>query len=361
MNRYLGERTKQKELYEQPKNQELYEQAKNQDHHEQLKNQTQNQHDQPETLNPTDTPDRSDTGVRERINGWSEKADDLIQNSRFHSWPDRIKRFSKLDLGKSAAASCFYILFSVFPLIILAVNIINLMAPNLVLQIEENSSFIQAFIPEQIWYFLLDFIESASRSSAHIATLSAAVIGLIWAASKGVGAIIGSLHSIYNSERRASFFLDRLFGILAILVIAVLLLAILLFLSFSRPILNWIEPLIALPEILAKDIFSIATSLIATGALTLVFVIIYQVLSRNRSLFRFTLLCGFLAAVGWLIISSALSIFFEYRAEYYSMYGNVTGIIFLMLWLFMANYILMAGAFAHTEFMRKYPKPLKIK
>ncbi len=38
------------------------------------------------------------------------------------------------------------------------------------------------------------------------------------------------------------------------------------------------------------------------------------------------------------------------------MYGSISGVIILMLWLFLANYILMVGAYIHTELMRKFPK-----
>lgn len=318
-----------------------------------------NTNNTPTTTAPNTSTDKQ--AVRQRLNGWSDRADQIISSDRFSPWRDRLERLTALDIGKSAAASCFYILFSVFPLIILVVNIFTLLAPNLVLDIQENTDVIRAIIPEQIWYFLVDFVDSAARSSGHIAAVSVAAIGLFWAAAKGVGVIIGSLHSIYNSnaKQRSGFLFDRIFGILAILVIAILLLAILLFLSFSRPILGYAAQFIALPDFLAKDLFSLTTLLVAFGALTLVFLLVYQVLSRNRSYFRYTLLCSLIAAAGWLIISSALSIFFEYRADYYSMYGNVTGIIFLMLWLFLANYILMAVAFIHTELMRKYPKPGK--
>jgi uncharacterized BrkB/YihY/UPF0761 family membrane protein len=68
-----------------------------------------------------------------------------------------------------------------------------------------------------------------------------------------------------------------------------------------------------------------------------------------------------LTALGWLVISHALSFFISRQTNYYSLYGSITGIIFLMLWLYLAVYILMVGAFIHSELILKYPRPAKVK
>lgn len=282
----------------------------------------------------------------------------IENNTWATSWRARIRRFTSLDLSRAAAASSFYFLFSLFPMLLFLTSMLNLINPDLPNQIMQVTPELSVVIPETILQMLLNFIEGSLEKTS-VSFLSLTAFGLLWSASKGVGSVVNTMNNIYHSKTRYSFLLRRLFGILAILFISLLLIAILLLMTFNRLVLNYLASFIQLPEFFAKSNFNFTANLLSFFTLILLFTVIYHVLGRNRGLLRHTLIAAVFAASGWILISYAMSNYFVQRAAYYNMYGNITGVIFLMLWIYAAILLLMVSAFIHTEMIRKYPKPPK--
>lgn len=296
-----------------------------------------------------------------KINFLKKKLEDFSEKSPwFSAWQGRMKRFFSLRAGISAAASAYYLLFSIFPMIMFIFNLLDLLDPDLASRFEAAIPQLSAVIPEEVIRLLQNFFNSVGRVSS-IPLLSIAAFGLLWAASKGVGSIVAFLNKIYHAESKYGFIFSRFLGIIAIFASSLILIAILLILVFYRLIINFLQDFISLPDFILRDRFDILTNLTSLFLLTFVFTIIFSILKRQRSYFRHTVFSAFLTALGWLIISRALSFFISQQSNYYLMYGSITSIIFLMLWLYLAVYILMIGAFIHSELILKYPRPTKRK
>lgn len=276
------------------------------------------------------------------------------------AWKERLKRLLDLKIGISAAASSFYLLFAVFPSIILIFSLLELLDLGLAGRLELAMPALSAVIPLEILAVLGDFLDSVGRTSS-IPFLSLSILGLLWAASRGAGNTVASLHRIYHSQTRYNFLFLRLLGIIAIFVISVTLAIILLLLAFNRFLIAYLTEFFTLPDFLLKDEFGILANLAAFILLTFVFTIVFVLLKRQRHFLRLTILSAMLTAAGWIVISHGLSYFISIQTRYYIMYGSITGIIFLMLWLYLAVYIMMSGAFLHAELIRKFPKPAKRK
>ncbi len=316
-----------------------------------------------DNLKPDNTrKDKEDTGrFTARINGLQQRFEDLSREKTWiTAWKERLKRLLDLKVGVSAAASSFYLLFSVFPLIILIFSLLELMDLGLASRLELAMPALSAVIPLEILAVLGDFLDSVSRTSS-IPCLSLSIFGLLWAASRGAGNTVASLQRIYHSQTRYNFLFLRLLGIIAIFVISVTLAIILLFLAFNRYLIAYLTRFFILPDFLLKDEFGILANLAAFILLTFVFTIVFALLKRQHHYLRLTMLSAMLTAAGWIVISHGLSYFISIQTRYYIMYGSITGIIFLMLWLYLAVYIMMSGAFLHAELIRKYPKPEKQK
>ena len=262
--------------------------------------------------------------------------------------------------GISAAASTYYLLFSLFPLIMFTFNLLDLLAPDLAARFEASIPQLSVVIPREILQLLQHFLDSVGKVSS-IPLLSIAALGLLWAASKGVGTIVAFLNKIYHTESKYGFVFRRLLGIIAIFAISLILIAILFILSFYRLAIDYLRNFIQVPAFLLHDRFDTLANLASLFLLTFFFTIIFSLLKRQRSYFRHTVFSAFLTALGWLLISKGLSFFISRQTSYYLIYGSITSIIFLMLWLYLAVYILMLGAFIHSELILKYPRPAKVK
>lgn len=293
-------------------------------------------------------------GLQERLEAYS------LENSWVSRWKDRVNRFFDLRVGVNAAASAFYLLFSLFPLIIFVFSLLDLLDPGLAQRFEEALPQLGLVIPEPVLKMFLNFLTSVARTSS-IPFLSLSALGLLWAASRGTANIVNSMNRIYHKEMEFNFLLRRLIGILAIFVISVLLAAILILLAFYRLAIDFLQQFFSLPDFIMRGDFDLLAHLVAFLALTLIFTTIYALVKRQRSYFRHTVMAAMVAATGWLLISYGLSYFITIQTRYYLMYGSITGIIFLMLWLYLAVYISMLGAFVHAELIRTHPRPEKKK
>ncbi len=293
-------------------------------------------------------------GLRQRLEDYSEK------HSWFSAWRSRLERFFSLRAGIIAAASAYYLFFSLFPLIMFIVNLLDLLDPELATRFDAAIPQLSVVIPQEVLRLLQNFLNSVGRVSS-IPLLSIAAFGLLWAASKGVGSIVAFLNKIYHTESKYGFVFRRFLGIVAIFATSLILIAILFILAFYRLAIDFLREIISLPDFLLRGRFDILANVTSLLLLTFAFTIIFSLLKRQRSYFRHTFFSAFLTALGWLIISKALSFFISQQTNYYLMYGSITSIIFLMLWSYLAVYILMAGAFIHSELILRYPRPAKVK
>ena len=291
-------------------------------------------------------------GLQEKLTNYSEK------KTWVQTWKERLQRFSSLKVGINSAASAYYLLFSIFPLIVFVFSLLELLDPGLALRFEQAIPQMGVVIPEAILNVLQNFLDSVERTSS-VSLISLTAVGLLWAASRGVGSTVTSLNKIYHSESKYNFILKRFLGIIGIFISSFILIIILLLLAFNRFLIGFLQQFITLPDFILRDQFDIFTNLTALLVLTFIFAVIFSLLKRQRSYIRHTLIAAAVTALGWIVISYGLSFFISNQSNYYLMYGSITGIIFLMLWLYLAVYIVMIGAFIHSELIRRYPRPDK--
>lgn len=296
-----------------------------------------------------------------QLNDLQQRIEDYTNEKSWASaWRERLRRLAALRIGVDAAASSYYLLFSLFPLIMFVFSLLNLLNPDLALHFELAIPRLSVVVPEEILRILQNFLDSVGRMSS-IPFLSISVLGLLWAASRGAASIVTSLNRIYHRQVEYNFLFRRLIGIIAIFVISLILIGILLLLAFYRFLLDYLQQFLTLPAFILQDDFDIFAHLATFLLLTLIFSLIFVLVKRQRTYFRHTLLAAMATSAGWILISYGLSYFIAIQTRYYVMYGSITGIIFLMLWLYLAVYIIMAGAFMHAELILKNPRPRKIK
>lgn len=84
-------------------------------------------------------------------------------------------------------------------------------------------------------------------------------------------------------------------------------------------------------------------SLILLAVLMLFFAMLFKMLPNRKTEVRNQLPGSLLGAVGWSLLSFGISVYVDYFNGF-SMYGSLTTIILLMLWLYFGVYILLVCA-----------------
>ena len=70
---------------------------------------------------------------------------------------------------------------------------------------------------------------------------------------------------------------------------------------------------------------------------------IYKFLPNHIVQLRIQLMGAAFSAVGWMIVSWIFSVYLDIFKGFSSMYGSLTTIVLIMLWLYFCMYILLLG------------------
>ena len=263
-----------------------------------------------------------------------------------------VNRFSEFEITTAAAASSYYFLFSIFPLILFTINLFSLINPELPELVKNSLPDMNLIIPDPVMNLLLNFMETAGESSK-VSVMSFAGIGLLWSASGAIGNTIRTLNTIYRREsNNLNAVLTRALGMIFGLLFGLLLVVILLILSFSQAVINFIETFLPIPNFFKAGGFNLSAYFISFFVLVLVFIFVYGVMSKNRGGFLVTLISATFTSLAWLAITFSMSNIMVNNSRYDLIYGSLSSIIFLMLWMYLAVFSALIGAFIHTELIR---------
>ncbi len=269
----------------------------------------------------------------------------LLSDADLITWRSFPVRLERLRLSRMASGISYYMVFAIFPFLILILSAVLFFGDRLLNVLEKTLDLID-FIPLPVLNLFEGLYRDASQAES-ISAISVSVVSLVWAASKGINAVIISLRQIYHLKpSRSIFMLSRLLSVILTLVAGVFILLVMFILAFSDAVLSriieWTGIIIANRNLIRLTSF-------ATGftILDLTFFLIYYFSAARKTKVRHTLAASSLAALTWVLSSAGFSIYVS-RSATLSIYGGMTGVVILMLWLYVCTYALLLGAAFHA-------------
>lgn len=248
-----------------------------------------------------------------------------------------IRRFvSEAEVGTYASGAAFFLFLSLIPMVMIASSIL----PYDALKSGGSVKISQAVIPEKVYSFLLGIVESYHGNNMTLLSVSALVA--VWSASKGVLALIRGLNHIYEIEESRGYLLLRLRAAFYTLFI---LLAILLsagILVFGNTLADWLIPDTGMAALLWR-MFGGIRHLFVAAMISVVFCTLYGLLPNNQLPWKSHYPGAVFTSVFWTLYSFGFSIYIDYFGGF-SMYGSLTTIVIVMIWLYFCMYIFFAGA-----------------
>lgn len=248
-----------------------------------------------------------------------------------------IRRFvSEAEVGTYASGAAFFLFLSLIPMVMIASSIL----PYDALKSGGGVKISQAVIPEKVYSFLLGIVESYHGNNMTLLSVSAMVA--VWSASKGMLALIKGLNHIYEVEESRGYLLLRLKAAFYTLFI---LLAILLsagILVFGNTLAGWLIPDTGMAALLWR-MFGGIRHLSVAALISVVFCTLYVLLPNNQMSWKSHYPGAVFTSVFWTLYSFGFSIYIDYFGGF-SMYGSLTTIVIVMIWLYFCMYIFFAGA-----------------
>lgn len=175
------------------------------------------------------------------------------------------------------------------------------------------------------------------------AVMSISVITLIWSASRGFLAIVYGLNRIYEVKESRGYIFLRISALIYTVGFAGMIILTLVLLVFGNRLFNWIIRKAPAIGNIALLIISVRAAVILS-ILFFFFLILYVVVPNRKSSLIYELPGALISAGGWFGFSYLYSYYIDnfYQSSY--MYGSLSTIVFLMIWLYFCMYIFFIGA-----------------
>ena len=246
-------------------------------------------------------------------------------------------RCSKDKVTIYSAYAALFLIIAVFPFLMLLFGLLQYVPVPQDLLIRS----IAQVVPQQFMNVVVQILdEILSKSSGTFVSLTA--ITAMWAASRGVMGLLYGINAVYHTTDNRNWLIMRSVSILYTVMFLILIIATLLLLVFGNQLIAFVERFFPLLyEFTVGVVFMRAIIIIV--ALTAFFTLIYHVFPNRPSRFFSHLPGALFSALGWMIYSYAFSFYINHVSNYTSMYGSLTIIVLLILWLYFCMNIIFIG------------------
>ena len=259
------------------------------------------------------------------------------------------KRISKARVDAYAAQSAFYLIMGFIPFIML---LLTLLQYTTVTKTDAMELLMQIF-PVSFQGFLEDIVSEIYVKSTTVMSIS--VIAAVWACGRGVLAITNGLNSVNGLKETRNYLFRRIrSGFYVVILVLSIVLALVLFVFGNAVHDVLIDRLTFLRKISGMLIWLRTAGTVI--ALSLLMAAMYTFLPNQRRKFRSQLPGAAVTALSWSLFSYAFSIYLELRSDAMSIYGSLTTVVMLMLWLYFCMWLIFFGAMLNVILEEKTGK-----
>ena len=251
-------------------------------------------------------------------------------------------QMKKQNISAFAASTAFFLVLSIVPMLILICTII----PYTPLTEENLVRAVTEITPDRLDFLVESLIAEVYDKSAGI--LSVAAITTLWSAGKGVLALMRGLNAIGGVEEDRNYFVVRLVASLYTVVMLVVLILSLFIMVFGNQLVELLLYRVPQLQILVSFLMNFRF-LLVWAILTMLFSAVYAYVPNEKLAFGEQVPGAAFAAVVWSVFSWGFSLYVE-RTESYSIYGSLSLIVIVMVWMYFCMYIIMIGAYLNRYF-----------
>jgi membrane protein len=248
-----------------------------------------------------------------------------------------VKEIRKNRLTLVGAGMAFYFFLAVFPALISAVGLLDLLNAGPVF-LSSLTDSIQRSMPGGAGKILLDAISAAQQGSKG-ASLFAAIFGIavaLWSATAGMGALQIGLDIAYDVPKERPFFKARLVALLLVIATGVL-------------------GALPAPFFAAKGlVWSVAGWLMTLVSITTLFAIFFYLgPNREKPNWKWITPGGILGGAIWVLASLGFTFYVKNFAKYGETYGPLAGVVILIFWLFLSALAIVVGGELNAQLEKR--------
>lgn len=250
---------------------------------------------------------------------------------------------SQGEISNGSIVIAYYILFSIFPIIIIIGNVLPLFR----IDTSPIAEYLNLVFPDKVASFILPMINSLLKTTS-TGYISFGIILAIWSFSNLVNAIrLGEnrLYGVHQVELKLSmlnFIWTRVLTVLFTALMIIFFTAVSIVLVFGQQLLEFLGPIFHLPLTEINKIFSYRYPVVLLVIILAVAYLNYVL--PNIKLKKRVIWPGVLVTVvGWLALSFLFSFYLHNFPISWENYGIVGTFIIFMLWLNLSAWLFLLG------------------
>lgn len=252
-------------------------------------------------------------------------------------------RCTKDEVTTRAAALAYYLVFSIFPLLIL----FSLIIGSLHIDTATMDILLARVLPKDMIDMLKGYLDYVTRTF-DMKLLMFALVFSIYFPWRFIRSLMDGIRISYRQESEESFIRRTLKQILCTLLIPLTLAASLILIILGHNVITFLVSLLPPQTLRLSDflltLWQYGRFLIAAAIMSIALIILYRCSIPTRVPFK-TLLPGIVfSIIAWVISSIAFSFYVENFGDYSVIYGTLGAFVILLLWLYLTGLIFLVGS-----------------
>lgn len=244
------------------------------------------------------------------------------------------------NVYNGAAALGYYLTLAIFPAIILLMTIIPY------LPIERVDEAIMDMLGQALpaeAHDMVAWIVTEVTQEQRGGLLSFSLLATLWAASTGMYAIMQQLNITCDVEEARSFVRARATAIILSLLFGLLVIGAFSLIVLGGVIQDWLGTRLGFSGALIM-VFAAFRWVVIVLALLLGFAMIYRYAPNVEQKSAFITPGSVLGVTLLIIASLGFAIYTSNFADYSATYGSIGAVVILMLWLYIAGFVILIGS-----------------
>lgn len=242
--------------------------------------------------------------------------------------------------GAYAAQAAYFFVLSLIPIFLLLLTMVQFTP---VTTPEVLQTMLQVF-PDSVAPLIRSIVVQTYSQSGSIIPVT--IIVALWSAGKGVLSVTSGLNCIYsNTETRNYFYLRLRASLYTVLFLLAIMLSLVISVfgnSISAMVYRNVPFLSKVVDFIMQ-IRTVVTFIVLTVFWDLVYKFLPNRKHQAKTTLRKQLPGAAFTALGWQMISFVFSVYLDIFTGFSSMYGSLTTIVLIMLWLYGCMYIILLG------------------
>lgn len=244
-----------------------------------------------------------------------------------------------------SAQAAYFVIVSVIPFICLLISAFSFFIPADIYSIFEAYE-IPAEIAE-VFFAIIDQLLATQK----VSLLSISAIIALWTASRGMDSIRIGLERVYHERPSKDFFKQQLKSLASTIILIIVLLMNVVFSVFGAVIAEMLH-LTVLFEIIMYFSIPILFVTMCT-AFTIIYAFVGKIGKvRWKERIMQHLPGAVFTTVGWMLFSYGFTLYIHYFPSASAIYGSLTAVCLLMLWVYVCVIILLLGAEVNKLILR---------